>query len=175
MCPEAWIAGISDPDDCDRPDVRVFLDYWHACKAARFAPAWRDIDLMALPLSLVPYVAVVDVTEAAGATTFRYRFFGSGHGRYHRRDYTGRTSDEIEPAEVARMLRVEYTEVITRRKPVLFEKRFAGDVHPALSLRMPLSNDGVAVSGILGYSGRDDMIEAMRSVFGTAAHMGSRL
>lgn len=165
MIEDVRVSNIGDPADCDRADVRICYDYWLSKRAGRFAPAWRDLHLVDLPAELISFLSVVDVLE--NGEVFRYRFFGTGHGRYHWADYTGKTTDDIEPPEIGRMVHWEYTEVVHRRVPLLFEKYFSEAAAAALSLRMPLSSDGLAVDGILSYSGRGGMLDEMRRVFGT--------
>lgn len=49
-------------------------DYWDRARAGRFAPAWRDIDLMEFPGELRAAVMVADVLD--GGTDYQIRYWG---------------------------------------------------------------------------------------------------
>jgi len=149
---------ILEPAESGWPEVLSLYEYWRRRRAGRFAPARRDIVLMDLPPAQIPYLTVVDRT----GDTFLYRYWGSGHAR----DYTDRTVDEIAPAEIGGALQEEYLEVTRRRAPLVFEKLFAGNVQTSLTLRMPLSNDGAEVDGVISYSARREMASALRDANG---------
>lgn len=154
---------VSDSAACDWPEVLLCFNYWRARCGKRFAPAWRDLDLMTLPLDMAPYLTVVD----RAGDSFRYRYWGSGHAPFYPHDYTDCAVDDVSPTETARTLKNEYKEVAHQRAPLIFEKLFSGGVCMSLSLRMPLSGDGKNVDGVISYSARREIADAIRTAGGS--------
>ena len=46
----------SDPYDADAPIVTAVFSHWCDAANGKWAPAWRDIDIMILPPPLLPYL-----------------------------------------------------------------------------------------------------------------------
>jgi hypothetical protein len=147
-----------DPDEVDNPAVAVINGHWKERADGRWAPTWRDIDLMALPSPLLPYVLVCDVTEDKD---FIYRYWGRGHTGYHGKDYTQKRLSEIKPNWVRDFLNHQYMRVVETRKPKAFETCYDGLTQAVFSVRMPLSDDGEAVTGILGLADRVGVAEPL--------------
>lgn len=147
-----------DPDEVDNPAVAAIHAHWKERAADRWAPAWRDIDLMALPSPLLPYVLVCDVTED---NDFIYRYWGRGHTDYHGRDYTQKRMSEIKPSWVRDFLNHQYMRVVESRKPKAFETRYDGLPQAVFSVRMPLSDDGEALTGVLGLADRIGIADSL--------------
>ena len=71
-------------------ETKVYMDFWENLRRGRLAPAWKDIDLIKLPLFMVPSTVVVDVIE--DPLDFAYRFFGTNHTTTHGYDLTGKST-----------------------------------------------------------------------------------
>jgi len=140
-----------DPLEIENQAVRAIFVHWLDCARDRWAPTWRDIDIMTLPGPLLPYVLVCDVTDEGD---FLYRYWGRGHTAYHGKDYTGQRLSDMTPAWVRDFLNHQYMRIVETRKPKVFETRYEGMIEPVYSVRLPLSNDGDAVTGILGLAER---------------------
>jgi len=140
-----------DPTEIENQAVRAMFTHWQDCAGGRWAPSWRDIDIMTLPGPLLPYVLVCDVTADEG---FRYRYWGRGHTAYHGKDYTGKQLNDMSPAWVRDFLNHQYMRILETRKPKVFETRYEGMIDPVYSVRLPLSDDGEKVTGILGLAER---------------------
>ena len=147
-----------DPDEVDNPAVAVIHAHWKERAAGRWAPAWRDIDLMVLPSPLLPYVLVCDVVED---NDFIYRYWGRGHTDYHGRDYTQKRMSEIKPRWVSDLLNHQYMRVVESRKPKAFETRYDGLPQAVFSVRLPLSDDGEALTGVLGLADRIGIADSL--------------
>ena len=82
------------PETIDDPGVQACLSYWTEKKGDAFAPKWSEFRLYELPARVLPYLLVLDVAPGP-PPTFTYRYWGTGHTQYHRRDYTGKTLEDM--------------------------------------------------------------------------------
>ncbi len=131
------------------PETALLYQYWLDIRAARFAPAWRDIDLLTLPTSVVPKVMVVDVL--LDPVDFVYRFFGTWHVQCHNRDMTGHKVTDFKDPTFTQIVLEEYTNTYERREPVLFQlENTLNHIHYLSELlRLPLSSDGETIDSIM--------------------------
>ena len=150
-------------NEVDDKGIHFCLEYWNACRGSAFAPRWRDFHLDELPPALAPYVLVLDV--AYEPLTYTYRFWGTGHTRYHQRDYTGKTISAMTEDWSAKLLMDQYDKVLEARKPLAFVNTYDGVETPLKSLRMPLSDDGETITHMFSYVGRGNVNEAMKGLF----------
>lgn len=141
------------PEDVDNPAIAAVYGHWLERAGGRWAPAWRDIEIMALPSALIPYVVVGDVT---GDGDLVYRYWGRGHTAYHDTDYSYKPLSDMTPLWVRELLVRQYARVIETGKPLVFETRYTGFDGPLYSARLPLSNDGEKVTGVFGLAERRD-------------------
>lgn len=153
------------PDSCKDAGVRICHHYWRIRKGDAFTPTWRDFHLHELPAELIPFLLVLDVRHDPFALV--YRFWGSGHTQYHKRDYTGRAVADMETGWSARLLTDQYRQVIEQREPIVFSNRYEGIAEPLYSLRMPLSEDGETVTHLVSYVGRRAVSRKMQQLFET--------
>ncbi len=139
-----------DFKESQHPAILVILDYWKDKRGSRFAPAWSEIELMDLPLSLIPHLVVVDVVGSQ--MDFRYRFWGTWHVQFHGYDQTNKLVSELKPPPYSELLSNQYKQTIEVREPQLFVQRIPIKsgfwVYTELS-RFPLSDDGETVTNIL--------------------------
>ena len=156
-----------DPETVDDPGIRACLDYWLAARGAAFAPRWSDFHLHELPAAVLPYVLVLDV--AGDPPEFTYRFWGSGHTQYHRRDYTGKKLTDMTDAWSTALLTRQYMTVMEIRRPLVFLNTYEGVEQPLRSLRMPLSDDGQAIHHMFSYVGRRGVAESLKTLFSPLA------
>lgn len=134
------------------PDFDIVRAYWERQRGGAFAPAWRDFDLMELPLHLLPACMVVDIPPGGGP--HRYRFFGSAIAASHGFELTGKTSDDIEPVRLRNHIVNQYRTIVEGRRPRLFASEIyvkQGVPKRDLLLRLPLSDDGEAVTGVVSF------------------------
>jgi len=133
-------------------DMNACVTYWNELRRQRFAPSWKEFDLLGLPPFMAPFFLVVDVNTAP--LDFVYRFWGSGHTSYHGRDYTGQPVTAIELEWAADLLFDQYRQVYETHQAMAFTTQYEGIEHPATSVRLPLSDDGQSVTHIFGYAER---------------------
>lgn len=139
------------------PETLAFVDYWNAKRGQRFAPAWRDIDLMDLPAALIPRAVVADVVD--GGRDFKYRFWGTWHLRFHGYEQTGKLTSGLEPPPYRDLIAGQYRQAVTARMPQLFVQRIP--IRSSLwvqteLMRFPLSDDGEAITHVLSFESSGD-------------------
>lgn len=154
---------VVDPATVDDDGVRFCLDFWTSCRGTAFAPRWADFHLDQLPPRLLPYVLVLDVEY--DPVSYIYRFWGTGHSRYHQQDYTGRKITDMSLSWSSRLLLEQYAQVLNARKPLVFINTYEGVEVPLKSLRMPLSDDGTTITHMFSYVGRGSVNEDMKRLF----------
>ena len=136
-------------------ETKVYMDFWENLRRGRLAPAWEDIDLIKLPLFMVPSTVVVDVIE--DPLDFAYRFFDTNHTTTHGYDLTGKSILELTPRDYAEITFEQYRMVLDSRAPKIFLEQFPEK--PELwcryeTTRLPLSSDGKTVDKILAVATR---------------------
>jgi len=156
----------------DNP-VPVFNDviqYWEKRRGTAFAPPWHAVDLLEFPSELLPYCIVVDLHEADDKVSYRY--FGSGIAELHGFELTNRTSDSIEPPELRDHIIRQYRSVAEAREPQFFATELVVKRDIKLQhfmLRLPLSNDGKAVTNIITFENFEDHREALHEYYSEMA------
>ncbi|MBO6948011.1 MAG: hypothetical protein JJ855_08525 [Rhodospirillales bacterium] len=135
-------------DDIAYLPIMAAYRYWDEQRGGNFAPPRRSFRLEELPPRLIPYMAMIDFLGPP--LDFYYRFFGGAMAEVSGRELTGKTyyADKIEG----------YGFVNARLFPILIERK-TPMVHRTtwesvrglrlvtVTLRLPLSNDGMNVDG----------------------------
>jgi len=150
----------SDPYDADVLIIKAVFSHWCDAADGRWAPAWRDIDIMTLPPPLLPYLLVADMTPDGDIV---YRYWGRGHSSFHGTDYSGKLLSTMTPAWIRTFLQHQYARVIETRSPKLFMTEYDDIAEPVYSLRLPLSDDGETVTGFLSFAERDGVSRQLRN------------
>ena len=149
----------------DAPDYQVCYDYWLRLKGDRWAPAWRDWDWMELPVHLIPYFLVVDVSY--DPLDFVYRFYGTASITMHNMDFTGKSIDAIRSPITARNTRAQYMDVVDSRQAIGSEYTIqagaAGPPYVQTSLRMPMSDTKERVDQIVTFVDWRNELERIQS------------
>lgn len=153
--------------------LREAVDYWRTLKGPRIGPTWREIDMLKLPLPLLPTTVVVDCFDDEQGANFRYRFYGSGLRAIHNVELTGKTPDDVPVSMLSKSIKDEFIRVETSKAPLfsVYGADTAEGVSPFLNVvRLPLSDDGERVTNILAvisYRQHDmalaDMFELLRT------------
>lgn len=141
------IASISE-------QLQPVLDYWRSlCPASAVGPAWTDFDLIEIPAPLLPAALVVDVEEDTG--DLLYRYFGTQFAEVFGADRTGKRFSELSDFYVEAS-RTTYGWVMDEMEPVLLAFAYLSQRTPIQImeiLRLPLSNNGEAVTNIVSVAG----------------------
>ncbi len=137
------------PEQCTSDDTQFVYSWWRAKCGSRIGPSWREINLLELPAAVIPRVLVVDVSYQP--MDFTYRFFGTWHVTSHNKDMSGRRVNDFEFAAYRQELTKGYTAVVRRRKPILHHLHINLNrlTYRSERLRLPLSEDGKQVDGII--------------------------
>ena len=142
------------PLQFDDPDYQACYAYWTALKGERWAPAWREWDWMALPLKLIPYFLVVDVSY--DPLDFTYRFWGTAYITMHGIEFTNKSVHEIRSPVTAKNVFKQYKEVIDCQQAIgaadFIQAGPSGAINTQLCLRMPMSDTGERVDQIVTFT-----------------------
>jgi hypothetical protein len=137
-------------DQLSLPSFKLIFNIWNELRGERFAPSWREIDLMEFPLDQVPRCVVVDVKPDQGE--FIYRFWGTKVTDLHHQDLTGKCVRDLDPPEIAEVLHKQYHKTCDAKAPTLFVNHVSslhGTMTEEVILRLPLSSDGENVNQII--------------------------
>jgi len=137
--------------------AKFFLAYWHDLRAERFAPSWKEFDLIALGGKSAARAIVVDILSAP--LRIKYRFWGTANIRAKGLDMTGRFLDDF-PLVRQSVAREEYKRVISERRPMAFKDKLVlpetgrkvtqfKAAFNQVMVRLPLSSDGETVDHIV--------------------------
>ncbi|MEQ8603671.1 MAG: PAS domain-containing protein [Marivibrio sp.] len=138
-------------------NIRRFAAYWDGLRGVRWAPARKEVDPLAIPWAL-PHVFIGDYEADSGQ--FRYRVAGREIEAVFER-YRGSSSlkgaalSDILPAEQAAVVARRWGPLATRGAIVYMRGWVyysAGRAARGERILLPLSDDGTAVSGFLGYT-----------------------
>jgi len=136
---------------CDDPILGPALAHWTQKRGVRPMPCKRDIDPVELPPKLWPNIQIIEVID--GGARFRYRLVGTASVDAFGSDYTGRYPDEMFTDDRLNFIQSIYRRVYETRLPLFSLNRYHTPKHIdlfAYRIYMPLSEDGIEVSHILG-------------------------
>ncbi len=130
-------------------DLQGVWDYWRVLSENRFAPIWKEFDMLEIPTHYLSATMVKDVEE--GPRTYRYRFYGSQLVALNHRDLMGLTTDDINFPALSSAVRQSLGEFVEQRKPQFYQLdchyKF-GEKIVQYILRLPISNDGKTVTNV---------------------------
>jgi hypothetical protein len=135
----------------DDPVLGPAFAYWTQKRGSRSMPSKRDIDPIELPTKLLPNLQIIEVID--GGARFRYRLVGTASVDAFGSDYTGRYVDEMFADDRLNFIQSIYRTVYTTKTPLFSLNRYHTTKNIdlfAYRIYMPLSENGVEVSNILG-------------------------
>ena len=130
------------------PELGFVLDYWTRLRGPRFAPPRREID----PAGLKPVLPRITLVRVNADKTFCFGLAGTGLYALHNMEIAHKPVDDMRPPAYRDLLNAHYAEVVRTKAPNSYEIVFT--THDGLrrhyaSLRVPLSDDGENVTGLL--------------------------
>lgn len=131
------------------PDFTFLREYWDTLRRDRFAPSRWEIDPVKLK-PVLPNITLVEYDEAKDS--FCFRLAGTGLFNLHNMEISYMPVSEIRPPQYRDLLHAHYKDVVVRRAPNAYEIYFtteSGLRRHYASLRVPLSDDGENVTGIM--------------------------
>jgi hypothetical protein len=138
-------------DYCDDPILGPTLAYWLAKRRNRAMPRRAEIDPTEIPRKVLPNLQIIEVLD--GGARFRYRLVGTALVEAYGRDFTGRIADELFPDDRLNFVQSIYRTVCDSKLPFFSRNKYhtPKDLELfSLRIHMPLSDDGMTVSHILG-------------------------
>ncbi len=126
------------------------IEAWHGWRHERAMPAWTDVNLLDIPHPSLKMTLVLDIHY--DPLKFHYRFWGTGLTRIHGLDLTGKTTNELPWPDFRALTEQAYRRVMQDRSPWLYVGEYIKPydaVGEEYVLRLPLSNDGERVDGII--------------------------
>jgi len=138
-------------NELTNPRFKEFLDYWNSIRGDRFAPPWKEFDLLAFDSIIISHISVVDVRREP--LDFTFRFFGTAHVNAKGIDKTGKSIQEVAQFRDASPFD-EFKQVMDQKFPLAIQDVITvpapdGEKIPQFVLRLPLSDDGQAVDKII--------------------------
>lgn len=153
-----------DLADVPYPDLKRALAYWTLKRQDRFAPIKKAMDPVDL-VKVLPRIMLVDVE--ADPLDFRYRLAGTGICDTHRTEPTGTRPRDLEPKNYGTLIHQHYCQAVETRSPILhliildtFDRSRA-----YARLLLPLSDDGLRVTGLMTIDAKEQNTQALRDYF----------
>ena len=158
------------------PDMVMAFTHWEKARDGRWAPRFRDFELIGLPSNLLPTTLVADYHRETDR--FVFRFFGTQVTSVHGVDLTGRSPTDAPSPDLGLFVEEEFRRVLVEKKPEFLTYSFerpGGAVDLQTVLRLPLSEDGVEVSAIVSIirfsEGYEETMRFLESVGSAASDM----
>lgn len=138
-------------DVLGRFELDVALGCWERWRGAKRMPAWRDVDLLDLPLGLIPGVMVADVV-AGPPFDFQVRYWGTGLVEAFGFEASGRRLSEVEHFGVMNAFIDQSPRLVASGEHQIWVNRIEGPHRPAREfcvLRLPLGTDEGGVDAVM--------------------------
>lgn len=156
------------------PDIlKGVFEMWSALPKQPDLPLSADFSLENIPSKLLPWSVLVDVQDAP--LDFRFRFWGTARTNLIGAEMTGKFLSDIASIKMRDGNQDEYAEVCRNREAVLCHTpilRRSGIYSIRISMRLPLSNDGVHVSRIYSAVDPDSITQDHYDYYGTIPKKG---
>ncbi len=126
-------------------------NYWRSRAGGRIAPAPHEIDPVAIP-DLLPGIGILEA--GAGLAHLTYRLAGTRLREIYGVELTGRRFFDLDMGDKRNYWLSAYGKIVNEATPMQGAVRaplMSRDHVMLFWLRLPLSDDGVSVSRVLGY------------------------
>lgn len=147
-------------EDKINPTLRTLYEVWSEAGEYRFAPSVRELDLMRLPSVLTRLLIAVHDDGA-----FRFKYWGRYYTELFGEDFTGRTPYDISPVWAGMLMDHQFRRVFETRVPIVFDTGYDALEEPILELRLPLSDDGDNVTGIIALIDPGSSTDRLSGIF----------
>ena len=139
-------------DAVDHTRLVRLLDYWHTRCDGRRMPRRADID----PLDLREHIGRIHLIDVLGASSFRYRVYGSRITNPDLTDMTGKTTADYRDIAFGSVTTRHYQSCVEQRAPVYYH--VLGDIDSSTfeftRLVLPLSSTGTGVDMLISSPNR---------------------
>lgn len=116
---------------------------WNAWRDGAAMPNIKQFQMDMVPLSLLPWSAIVEIVDNDGTRDFLYRFWGTERVKLIGAEMTGRLVSGIEDTRMRNGSMVEYADVCARGVPLLCTTPVttpSGRQLSIASLRLPIAD-----------------------------------
>jgi hypothetical protein len=156
-------------EDSDLPDnLKQVFEIWNALPKEPELPLASNFSLEQIPNKLLPWSVLADVIQSP--LDFRFRFWGTERSNLIGAEMTGKYLSEISAVVMGEGNREEYESVCRNREAVICRTPVvakSGITSTRLSMRLPLSNDGIHVSRIYSAIDPNTVTLEQYEVYGT--------
>lgn len=131
-------------------ELKVLHAHWESLRRNRPGPTLKEFDLLQIPSPLLPCTVIVDYLANEGV--FKFRYYGSQVANRHSQEMTGKTTADFNWKPFGEALDKEYRAFLARGKPEYVSFSYTNEIGAKelhRVLRMPLSEDGKTITGIL--------------------------
>lgn len=138
--------------DIEAPLPSAFISIfqiWNGLAKSPILPLFADFHLELLPTAFLPWSIIVDVIAAP--KDFRYRFWGTERANLIGAEMTGLYLSDIQDDDMREGNLREYEAILASASPILCQTPVvtsSGRLVSIVSIRLPLSTDGLTVSHI---------------------------
>ena len=147
-------AYVIDINEVSREDIaglhiETAFDRWQTARGTAFAPTRRDFSLETLPTTLIPDMALVDFIGPP--LDYYYRFFGTGMADIAGLELSGKTYFKDGISGYGFINASLFPIMIEKKEPMFHRSVWVsvrGVHYTTTSVRLPLSEDGVNVTGV---------------------------
>jgi hypothetical protein len=135
-------------DSIEHPDLRTLYDYWAERRRGRRWPARADINPLELKFAL-GNLSLIDVTR--DPLRFTFRLVGTLFSQRIGMDLSGKAVDDIPDPAYRAEVNAAYSKLAESGEPSisLGERMIDGEPRRFETLRLPLSEDGKAVTMVM--------------------------
>lgn len=147
--------------DAEFPEHKLVLDYWNEVRNGGVGPRRSDLDPERLK-AVLPRITLIERDAASGQ--FRFRLAGTSLYQLNNMEISRRPVDSLSPPAYVDMLTRHYQAVFDAGMPNAYRMVFRADdglERWYATLRVPLSDDGRTVHGIMTLDNFCDRWEEM--------------
>lgn len=148
-------------------------EVWNSVERIGTFPSSTKFRLDKMPVGILPWAILADVTEQDGETDFRFRFWGTQRAVLIGYDLTGKSLKDVQ-ADYMREGNVrEYKQLLDLRAPLLCQTPIVTSSGRAISLtsiRLPLSDDGERIIRVFSALDPQSITSEHYAHFGTDPH-----
>lgn len=160
---------ILTPGEVDLGRAGRVFEYWESCRGSAIAPRWgSDFRLYELPADILPNISVVDVLD--GGERYYYRFWGTNNVVIKGFEMSQKYLEQSPVESVRTNGYHQFGVMVRERRPLVFlyEAVYRAEVNVGcVTLRLPLSSDGVTVDKIASYQDLNMRRNAWQNLFDT--------
>lgn len=135
-------------EQVDDARLRDLYRYWDELRGERFAPAYAEVDPVAIP-KLLPHLLVAEVETGPGGRRYRFRLCGTEVEANFGCAMGGRTVDELARGAYRKYMEGLYARLVDTGSALYSVSAYHDRSLQTKRLMLPLSSDGRSVDMVL--------------------------